>query len=45
MNQDTGIEIQATQLGVKKEVCEGVKEVLSTGKVEQGKNKIIPFCN
>jgi len=44
LNQDTGT-VQATQFGVKKEVCEGVKEVLSTGKVKEGKNKIIPFCN
>nr|QSD99529.1 MYB family transcription factor [Melilotus albus] len=34
-NQDIGTEMKATQFGVEKEVCEGVEEVLSTGKVAQ----------
>jgi hypothetical protein len=41
-NQDIGTEMKATQIEVKKEECEGVEGVLSTGKVEQG--KLIPFC-
>ncbi|GAU41708.1 hypothetical protein TSUD_369120, partial [Trifolium subterraneum] len=35
LNQDTGTEMKATQFGVKKEECEDVEGVLSTGKVEQ----------
>ncbi|KAK2408345.1 transcription factor MYB88 [Trifolium repens] len=35
LNQDIGTEMKATQFEVKKEECEGVEGVLSTGKVEQ----------
>jgi hypothetical protein len=42
LNQDIGTEMKATQFEAKKEECEGVEGVVSTGKVEQG--KLIPFC-